>query len=394
MHRPVDGRLEALLEVCDQIAGIAAEQLVSTLAAEHDLPIAFRELRDHELRKRTWTRDRIVQVVDHLAGVVDEVVDGDLEFVEVDSLVPAERPGIAALVVFGPLGELAEEGLEAVARLLRGQAGDDARVQPAAQVSPDRDVGSEMDPHGVGHQLAQPLLEVARIVFEIEVVVDLPVTRDIQIAVSGHQHVTRRDLANALEERLAVQAELEDQVVAQAFDVRRHLGQERQDGLRLGCEVQPACHDRVVERLHPEPVAGAEERSARRVPNGECEHAPQMRQAVGAPAPVGRQDDLGIGRGLERLGPEFVAQLDVVVDLAVEGDPVSGFVHHGLGAGHEVDDRQPPVNKPDPIRRSAPGPLPVRAAMGNEVVHGRETAAEFGDGLAVQAENTGNSTHG
>jgi hypothetical protein len=90
-----------------------------------------------------------------------------------------------------------------------------------------------MDLHGVGHQLTEPLLEIARVVVEIEVVVDLPVARDIQIAVADLEHVARRNLTDSLEEGLPVEAELEDQVVAQALDVRRDLGQEGQDGLGL-----------------------------------------------------------------------------------------------------------------------------------------------------------------
>ena len=52
VHRPVDRALDALLEVGDQVAGIAAEDLVAALPAEHDLPVAAGELRDDVLRER------------------------------------------------------------------------------------------------------------------------------------------------------------------------------------------------------------------------------------------------------------------------------------------------------------------------------------------------------
>ena len=69
----VDRGLDALLEIGDQIARIAAEDLVAALPAEHDLDVLRRQLRDHELRKRAGTGDRMVEVIDHLLDMVAEV---------------------------------------------------------------------------------------------------------------------------------------------------------------------------------------------------------------------------------------------------------------------------------------------------------------------------------
>ena len=86
-------------------------------------------------------------------------------------------------------------------------------------------------------------------------------------------------------------------------------------------------------------------------------------------------DRLGVGARAEpvALGLEARAQLGVVVDLAVEGDPDRAvLVGHRLVPGRrQVDDRQPPV-----AEHHAPvGRLPqagvVGAAVGHGVAHGR-----------------------
>ena len=66
-------------------------------------------------------------------------------------------------------------------------------------------------------------------------------------------------------------------------------------------------------------------------------------QRVFAPPDQRLQQDLGVGVRLKltALGDQALAQLDVVVDLPVEHDPVSaGDIRHGLFAHRDVDDRQ------------------------------------------------------
>ena len=64
---PVDRGLDALLEVRDQVAGVAAEDLVAALAAEDHLAVPAGLLGDHELRERSRAGDREVEVVDDVA---------------------------------------------------------------------------------------------------------------------------------------------------------------------------------------------------------------------------------------------------------------------------------------------------------------------------------------
>ena len=80
----VDGGLDALLEVGDQIARVAAEDLVAALPAEHDLDVLGRELRDHVLRDRARPGDGEVEVVDHVREDRADVLGRDRDLVQVE----------------------------------------------------------------------------------------------------------------------------------------------------------------------------------------------------------------------------------------------------------------------------------------------------------------------
>jgi len=120
--------------------------------------------------------------------------------------------------------------------------------------------------------------------------------------------------------------------------------------LRLGREQEQPVAVPVVERLLAQPIAGEEEPARGVVPDGEGEHADEPLDACLAVDSVGVQDHLGVASRLKPAarGHELGAQLAIVVDLAVEDDPVAaGGVAHGLAPGHEIDDRQPRHPEPD-----------------------------------------------
>src|SRR5215213_1162155 len=77
------------------------------------------------------------------------------------------------------------------------------------------------------------------------------------------------------------------------------------------------------------------------VPDGEGKHAAQVFRAVSAELIVGVNDGFGVAVGVESVAQlfEFLAQLEVVVDLAVEDDPRATIrVVNWLLAALEVDD--------------------------------------------------------
>jgi len=76
------------------------------------------------------------------------------------------------------------------------------------------------------------------------------------------------------------------------------------------------------------------------------------------------------------------AQLEVIVDFAIEHEPIAVAVRHGLGAGIQVNDAQAAMSQADVSARVLPEPFPVRAAVMNEVVHDPQLPIEARSALA------------
>src|SRR5207302_1827050 len=113
----------------------------------------------------------------------------------------------------------------------------------------------------------------------------------------------------------------------------------------------PIREQRVIKRLHAEPVAGEEQRLAVAVPQRKGEHAAEALHAVFAPLLPGVNDDLGVALRKKHVtrARELGDQLLVVVDLAVEDDDDAAvLVEKRLLPGREIDDREPPVPEAQP----------------------------------------------
>jgi hypothetical protein len=156
-------------------------------------------------------------------------------------------------------------------------------------------------------------------------------------------------------QRLGLRDVLQDQVVLQCGRVQlvrpgdAELGGQLQEALLLARERDAGRSGREEQRFDAERVPRHEQLALPGVPDREGEHPAQPRDGLGAPVVVGRDDRLGVALGRElraQLG-ELLAQLEVVVDLAVEDDrvPPGLLVRRGrpvqrlVGARH-VDDRQ------------------------------------------------------
>ena len=143
----------------------------------------------------------------------------------------------------------------------------------------------------------------------------------------------------------------------------------------------------VVDRLLAEAIAREEQPLAPRVPDGEREHPVDALRKRFAPLLVPVDEHLGVAVAAEHVSVrnQLGAQMQVVVDLAVEGDPDGPvLVRHRLGAGRgEIDDRQAPVAERDgPVHVQA---APVGAAMRDDLRHASdELAVGRLSGIAVQ----------
>ncbi len=150
---------------------------------------------------------------------------------------------------------------------------------------------------------------------------------------------------------------------------------------------------RPGERSHADAVAGAREALAVPIPDREGPLPVHALHAALAPDRVGVQDRLGVRARREApamLRFELFAQLEMVEDLAVEGDhelPVGG--RHRLGAPREAQDREARVRQP--AGAVDLDPAPVRAAVAQIADHPPEQSP--GRGAAAEVQDSCDSTH-
>ena len=167
-----------------------------------------------------------------------------------------------------------------------------------------------------------------------------------------------RELPDPLEEGILGMVEAGPfEVIEDGALVRRGPPYDREQALDFGREGESHAVPGIVERLHAQAVSGAKKPAAVPVPDGEREHPVETRDAGFAPFPVGREQDLGVGCRAEpvSLPAQLLAELDVVVDFPVVGDPAAAvFCRHRLVAeGREVHDRQPTVAQGDRVTARA-----------------------------------------
>ena len=187
------------------------------------------------------------------------------------------------------------------------------------------------------------------------------------------------------------------------------MGQERDHGLVVGGGVEAGEREKrldlrredkgagrhaVIEGLDPQAIPRAKQPPAHPIPNGEGEHPVEPGETILSPVAVGLQQDFRVGPRLERVAErlELRPQLEMVVDLTIEHDPLSGIArHHRLQTTvGEIDDGQASVPQPDsdgrvcvpvrgvrqegvmPLAGTRPAeqePLAVRSAVHLQIVH-------------------------
>ena len=246
-----------------------------------------------------------------------------------------------------------------LARGLRGERGQRARVDPAGEEDADGHVGDEMSPNRVAQPLAQLLGELV-LAFGSDLALRhgawsrVALDRDVR-ALPGlpDEHAPGRQLAYVAEDRQRRRHEaereerLERVLVDLAGEVR--LAHQR---LQLGREGERVSGQPVVERLDAETVAREDEALSPRVPDRDREHPPETLREKRPVLLVEVREDLRVALRAEGMAlvDELGTQLAVVVDLAVlhDGDRAV-LVRQRLVARLQVDDRQAPRGEPGPV---------------------------------------------
>ena len=236
------------------------------------------------------------------------------------------------------------------------QRGDRRRVDAARQECADGDVGA----HVLGHRILEhrgDLVVTALLVARGERFRGEPgseVPGHLRCATGPHPGIAARlQPSHAAVERLGFGHVLQHRVVLdRAFvdtEVDAQLAGEVEKALLLAAHRGACRSGGHEERLDAERVARAEQFAFDGVPEREGEHAAQPGQRVGAPVVVGGDDRLAVAVGVELSavgGRQLLAQLQIVVDLAVEDQHVTvrrlgGAPPQRLMAVRDVDDRQP-----------------------------------------------------
>ena len=417
------------------IDAVTAEELIGAFTGKHGLDLRCRNLVHEVQRHGGRVSGRLVHVplharqalpvlvlADVLVGVGDVQLVGKL--VGPRDLVAHHAAGALGVVGGGVLVAIKAHGERLDIGVFLGQAGChvtgvDARGQKAA----DLDIGHVMVAHAVAHGFVDGLDGVLTAALRIEVVLGTPVAALGDGPVGMHGHAVRgSQLEDALEERLGKGAELEAQVLFERFAVElARVVRMLEDALDLGSEDEAAVLLRVIERLDAEEVAGAEQLARVAVPDGEREHAAQAVEHAFAPCQIAREQDFGVGVGLElpALRLELGAQIAVVVDLAVEHDgeaPLGGSLlgraargaikaqrrrgddggvvargaHHGLVAVGKVDERKTAMAQGDAAFGVDVLAFAVGPAMGHDVAHG----FQCGQACIISLRESADTAHG
>jgi hypothetical protein len=363
-----------------------------------DLAVAPHRLRQQPERDAVVRDHRLGHRRDRLRERVHELVRADADLAVVGPEHGGDRVGVLELVALAPagVGEADRERGQAALALLGEQRDDQARVEPARQQHPDRDVGDHPAPHRDAQRLEQRVLPVLRRpvrVRPLERRVPVGALRAGAVALDG-QDRRRRELADAGEDRPRRRHDgVPAQVVVQRDRVDARVDAAGRDERRERRRRAQAAAGQLgkVERLDPQPVADEHRAAAAVVVQAEGEHPGEPVEHPLAPDAPALEQHLGVGVGGEHLpgALELGPQLTMVVDAAVEDD-MELVVVHRLGAGRgEVDDRQPAMGERDAV--AAPQPVAVRPARRERRVHPREGVAVR---RAARAQLGAESAHG
>src|SRR5690606_6826265 len=136
---------------------VPGEQLVRALAHQHDLDVTAGQPGHEVVGHRAVDEGGVERLehLDHLRDAVDRVRRGVDQLVVVGAEVLGDGPGGGDVAAAGHPGGEGGDGAPGGRRGAGGDGGDDARVDPAGQEDPHRDVGDQQVLDGPAEGLAQ-----------------------------------------------------------------------------------------------------------------------------------------------------------------------------------------------------------------------------------------------
>ena len=377
------------------VAAVAGEILVAAVARQRHRHLLSRQLAHAVGRDRRAVGIRlVVQVGEGVDQAV--VVLADHLGMVAGAVALGHHVGVLRLVEIRVV-EADRAGGDRVAALLRHHRHHRARIDAAGQEGAQRHLGFHLRTHRFlqarGEFLGDFGLGTRRVRAERQV----PVALRAHLAVAHLQGdaVAGAELEGVVVDRVRFRHVAVSKIFLDRARIQfaRQLG-EGHDRLQFRAEHEQAVRQQRIEhRLDADMVARQEQGLLAAVPDAEGEHAAQAAHAVRAPGLVSGQHHLGVRLGAERDAErdQLVAQLAVVVDLAVEDDHrVAVAADQRLLAGGDVDHRQAAVAHAE--RRFGVQLALVRPAVELAFVHAAERpAVDFP--VAVGIKNSDYSAH-
>ena len=316
---------------------VATEELIRALAGEHDLHV-LAGLGCHEVqRNQRWVGDRVVQVPHDLGHRVGELFWAD----HLDDVLRADRrSGLRSDVHLGVTLALKTGGEGQQVRVVAlGQRCDGRGVDAAGEEGTHRDVRAHVLGHGIlqglGDALEEGILAARRDLSHRELRLEVTLLLDGAAALcalrwgsderAGAGFQTEDVLVQALRLRHVLQIRVVSNSPGIQIEVQADGVRKGKDALLLGGEYRRLVCRGQVHRLDAERIASEEQAALHRIPDRDAEHATQVVDHIGTPVVEANDDRLAVATGIKGVAQplELLAELDVVVDLAVEGHGVA-----------------------------------------------------------------------
>ena len=353
---------------------VAAEQLVARIAAERHRAVLPHQPADEKGRDHRGFEHRLVI----LPGKHVQDVGADAAGLKLD-MFGAKRVGDearkAGFIPFLVARQADREGFDA-RRGPRRHRGHEAGIDATAEQHADRYVGDQLAAHGIGEQRFQFLDQrLVVVIVDGGFWRDAPIAPHLQCATlhAECQRMGRRQLVDALEDATLTRHVAHHQVAIE----RRRIdlagkGRIGHQPLQLRSKTYLIGGRRIEQRFLAAAVAGEKQKLLLVVIKRDGKHAVEMREAIGAPFRIGREQDFGVGLGGELMSLRFqlIAKVEVVVDFPVEhhAQAIALVVHRLMPAGRQVDDGEPALRQSD-----VSGRRPPRAAIVGTTMHHRGT---------------------